>query len=178
MCFHRGGAHAMSLSRRLVWIQCASSLGLLMSIAPPAVTTQQCRMGFDDCQNHFQIHCRLNRVSIHREVDYSQFMSTGIFNIGFGASAVAQCMSKQICIITCWAACRLATRRNCKLLLVMTQPDRYFWSAFQFAFYIFQLIPFLHGTTYFCHTVFSYICNHGSWWVIQSSWLFLFNVIL
>ena len=44
----------------------------------------------------------------------------------FGATAVAQCMSKQICIITCWAACRLATRRNCKLSLVMTQPDRYF----------------------------------------------------
>ena len=72
------------------------------------------------------IHCRLNRVSIHWEVDYSKFMSTRIFNIGFDATAVAQCMSKQICIITCWAACRLATRRNCKLLLVMTQPDRYF----------------------------------------------------
>ena len=66
------------------------------------------------------IHCRLNRVSIHWEVDYSKFMSTRIFNIGFDDTAVAPCMSKQMCMITCSAVCRLATRRNCKLSLVMT----------------------------------------------------------
>ena len=55
-------------------------LGLLVSIAPPAVSTQQRRMGFDGCRNQFQINCRhcFNRVSIHWEVDSSEFMSTRI----------------------------------------------------------------------------------------------------